>query len=128
MSALLYCGSPCPSCHLSYRCQLLLGPNPLLAASVVFNTNEQQCRQAEWQSLFPIRAPPPSLSLVFIKPSSQAPAASLKSSLYAGLHLYPPLAVAVEPHGRTVWRRHREWREVWQASRRGMAFLLSCPE
>lgn len=31
------------------------------------------------------------------------------------------------------WRRHgawelQEWREVWQASGRGMAFLLSLPE
>jgi hypothetical protein len=71
---------------------------------------------------------PLTLPLVFNKPSSQAPAVSLKNSLYAGLHLDPPLAIAVEPHGCSVWRRHREWREVWQASGRGMAFLLSHPE
>lgn len=38
------------------------------------------------QTSSPARAPA-SLPLVLLKPSSQAPAASLKNSLYAGLHL-----------------------------------------
>ena len=55
----------------------------MLAVSAGLNTSQQQSRWAEWQRLPPSMHAPP----CFHRSSPQAPAASLKSSLYAVLHL-----------------------------------------
>lgn len=85
--------TPCPivaaqtPCHLPQRSQLPAGPSPMPAVSAGLNTNQRQRRHAEWPGLSPPSVRP--LPACFPGPS-QAPAASLRSSLYAVLHLGAP--------------------------------------
>lgn len=132
-SSPLYCDGPRPSCHLFQGYQLPVGPNPVLTVSAGLNTNQRQRGQAEWQDLSrSMRAPP---NPCFHPASSQAPAASLKSSLYAALHLVPPSPVAGEPDGRLRGlcypRRHGARRPRVEGKvaggGEGTAFLSSCP-